>query len=33
MGNDGVMQATAFKRIAAGVVCMSAGSIFTLLKG
>lgn len=33
MGNDGIMQASAFKKIAAGFLCMSAPEIYTLLKG
>lgn len=33
MGNDGVMQASAFKKIGAGFLAMAAPEIFTLLKG
>lgn len=33
MGNDGIMQASAFKKIAAGFLCMAAPDIYSLLKG
>lgn len=33
MGNDAIMQAGAFKKIAAGFLCMSAPDIYLLLKG
>ncbi|MCI6432944.1 MAG: hypothetical protein MSA72_19160 [Lachnospiraceae bacterium] len=33
MGNDGIMQASAFKKIAAGFLCMAAPDIYSLLRG
>lgn len=33
MGNDGIMQTTAFRKIAAGLICCYVPSLYTLIRG